>query len=87
MMNEILGSHSGEYEDGCFLVCCAVESVRNLQTFHKCVLAPSSGRSPALLKRQLASDYTAQQLREQLRMMNLLTFEYSGTSAALFNTL
>jgi hypothetical protein len=41
---EILGSHGGEYEDGCLLACCAVQSGRSLTTFQRCLLPPSSGR-------------------------------------------
>jgi hypothetical protein len=30
-------------EDGCLLVCCALQSGRSLQTFQKCLLVPLSG--------------------------------------------
>jgi hypothetical protein len=42
--SEISGFHGGEYEDGCLLGCCALLSGRNLLTFHRCLLPPSSGR-------------------------------------------
>jgi hypothetical protein len=43
-VGEILGSHGGEYEDDCFLCCCAVQSGRSLPTFQRYLLPPSSGR-------------------------------------------
>jgi hypothetical protein len=34
---EVLCSHGGEYEDGCFLGCCGVWSGGRLPTFQKCL--------------------------------------------------
>jgi hypothetical protein len=42
--SRISGSHGGEYEDGCLLGCCAVQSGRSLPTFQRCMLTQSSGR-------------------------------------------
>jgi hypothetical protein len=42
--SEILGSHGGEYEDGCLLSYCAVLSGRSLPMIQRCLLPPTSGR-------------------------------------------
>jgi hypothetical protein len=39
---EILGSHGGEYDDGCLLGCCTVWSGRSLSTFQRCLLCKES---------------------------------------------
>jgi hypothetical protein len=46
---EITGFHGGEYEDDSLLGYCAVQSIRSWPTFQRCILPPSSGRSPGLL--------------------------------------
>jgi hypothetical protein len=46
LFDKISGSHGDEYKDDCLLGCCAVLSGRYLPTFRRCLLPPSSGRSP-----------------------------------------
>jgi hypothetical protein len=45
-MSDISDFHHGEYEDGCFLGCCAMLSGRRLLTFQRFFLRPSSRRCP-----------------------------------------
>jgi hypothetical protein len=44
-IGETSDSHGGRYEDDCLLGCCAIQSDRSLQTFQRCLLLTSSGRS------------------------------------------
>jgi hypothetical protein len=39
-MVDFSASHGGEYDEGCFLGCCAVQSDRSLLTFQRSLLPP-----------------------------------------------
>jgi hypothetical protein len=44
MKGKISGSHGNEYKNIYILGCCTVSSGRNLPTFQRCLLPPTSGR-------------------------------------------
>jgi hypothetical protein len=60
-ISDTSGSHGGEYKDGCLLGCCTALSGRNLPTFQKRLLLPSSGRLKVSTSNigKLSADYTA----------------------------